>query len=101
MRGQAFRAGTCTSWVLAMAIGSLAMATSGRATGQIAHERPDATTGGEPCAAAAGVHDFPGGEAWTIENGLAWGIGSSGLLIFVPQGFVHDRTSVPPQRWTI
>ena len=44
---------------------------------------------------------FPDGQAWTIEGGLAWGVGLSDAVVFVPQGFVHDRAGVPPVLWSL
>lgn len=45
--------------------------------------------------------EFPDGMAWTIEGGLAWGIGLSDAVVFVPHGFVHDRGGVPPILWRL
>lgn len=36
-----------------------------------------------------------------IEGRLAWGVGTTGVVVFVPQAFVHDRTSVPPALWSL
>ncbi|MDQ3287544.1 MAG: DUF1353 domain-containing protein [Pseudomonadota bacterium] len=45
--------------------------------------------------------EFPDRRAWTVQGGLAWAIGNSNKVIFVPRGFVHDSTSVPPTLWSL
>lgn len=45
--------------------------------------------------------EFPDGQAWMLESGMAWGIGFTDAAIFVPQGFVHDRESVPAIVWSL
>ena len=36
-----------------------------------------------------------------IDGGLAWGIGFSDAVVFVPHGFVHDRAGVPSVLWSL
>lgn len=87
---------------VAMGICSFAMAGSGRPADRIAAPRAtEASSGRERPAAKARIQDFRDGQAWTVEGGLAWSVGSTGVVIFVPQGFVHDRTSVPPVLWSL
>ena len=45
--------------------------------------------------------EFPDGQAWMIDGGLAWGIGFSDAVVFVPHGFVHDRAGVPSVLWSL
>lgn len=98
--------GKSTSWLVTMAtaigIGSLAVVDGGRPGGQMPHSSDgDASSGVERPAAQARILDFPDGQAWTIAGGFAWSVGSTGAVVFVPQGFVHDRTSVPPALWSL
>lgn len=87
---------------MAIGVGSAAMAESGQPADPIAVKAaPEASSAGERTAVRARASDFPDGQAWTVEGGLAWSVGSTGVVIFVPQGFVHDRTSVPPALWSL
>jgi len=45
--------------------------------------------------------EFPDGQAWMIDGGMAWGIGFSDDVVFVPHGFVHDRAGVPSLLWSL
>ena len=45
--------------------------------------------------------EFPDGQAWMIDGGLAWGIGFSDAVVFVPRGFVHHRAGVPSVLWSL
>lgn len=67
------------------------------------HERPvvDAAVDDSTPPAPFRPREFPDGQAWMLENGMAWGIGFSDAAIFVPQGFVHDRNSVPGIVWSL
>lgn len=48
-----------------------------------------------------GEKEFADGAAWLITDPLHWEIGSSGVSIVVPTGFVHDKASIPQALWTI
>lgn len=44
--------------------------------------------------------EFADGAAWTVESPLAWRIGQTQAEVVVPQGFVHDKASVPRALWS-
>lgn len=90
------RNGTRHRWLLllvAVAFGSVANAQETEVHGS------DPRTGGQHPIERLAV--FPDGQAWTIEDGLAWGIGGSNAVVYVPPGFVHDRGGVPPMLWAL
>ncbi len=45
--------------------------------------------------------EFADGDAWTIEAPMDWRIGQTETVLVVPQGFVHDKASVPRALWSI
>ena len=44
--------------------------------------------------------EFADGDAWTIEAPMEWRIGETDTVLVVPQGFVHDKASVPRALWS-
>lgn len=44
--------------------------------------------------------EFADGNAWTLAEPMSWEIGSSGVLITVPENFVHDKASIPRALWS-
>ena len=44
--------------------------------------------------------EFADGGAWTVESPLEWRIGETRSVVVVPQGFVHDKASVPRALWS-
>lgn len=85
------------SWLLitALAVGAGDLTRVDRSAG------PEGSSGADPPAAETRIPDFPDRQAWTIQGGLAWSVGNTGAVVFVPQGFVHDSTSVPPALWSL
>ena len=88
------------AWLLlaAMGIGGFAPADFASAREPTDKLVPERTSN---ASAVARPRQFPDGQAWTIEGGLAWGIGFSNAVVFVPHGFVHDRAGVPPALWSL
>ena len=48
----------------------------------------------------ASEREFADGNAWTLTEPMTWEIGSSGVLITVPENFVHDKASIPRALWS-
>ncbi|MCI4568455.1 DUF1353 domain-containing protein [Lysobacter sp. CFH 32150] len=48
----------------------------------------------------ASEREFADGNAWTLTEPMTWSIGSSGVLITVPENFVHDKASIPRALWS-
>lgn len=97
------------SWVsvLSLAIGSMAVADAGsrpptnsqHEAGWRGHASEIVADSPMPDPAVMDRH-FADGHAWIIDGGLAWGIGLSDAVVFVPHGFVHARENVPPVLWS-
>lgn len=86
------------AWLLLAAVGGFAPADIASAREPTAKPAPERASN---ASAVARPRQFPDGQAWTIEGGLAWGIGFSNAVVFVPHGFVHDRAGVPPALWSL